>query len=149
MARMDEDTLLAMLQRLEDDAAAFVSSTLGGERELALREYFRQPYGTETDGWSSIVTSAVLDTVEWMLPDLLDIFTSSDEAVQFTPQQAKDEDGAQQATDACNYIFYRQSPNNGFVTLYTAFKDALLEKICAVMWRKMSERTKTIIPVRM
>src|SRR5882672_9693196 len=149
MARMDEDTLLAMLQRLEDDAAAFVSSTLGGERELALREYFRQPYGTETDGWSSIVTSDVQDTVEWMLPDLLDIFTSSDEAVQFTPQQAKDEDGAQQATDACNYIFYRQSPNNGFVTLYTAFKDALLEKNCAVMWRKMSERTKTIIPVRM
>lgn len=149
MARMDEDTLLAMLQRLEDDAAGFVSSTLGKEREMALREYFRQPYGTEEDGWSTVVTSDVQDTVEWMLPDLLDIFTSSDEAVQFTPQQAKDMDGAQQATDACNYIFYRQSPNNGFVTLYTAFKDALLEKNCAVMWRKVSERVKTIVPVRM
>src|ERR1700704_4765764 len=149
MDRMDEDELLAMLQRREDDASGFASSMLGKEREMALREYFRRPYGTEEEGWSQIVTSDVQDTVEWMLPDLLDIFTSSDEAVQFTPQEAKDVTGAQQATDACNYVFYRQTPNNGFVTLYTAFKDALLEKNCAVMWRKVTKRVKTIIPVNM
>jgi len=146
MADMSEDDLLNYLQRLEQDSASFANSVLGAERATALAEYFREPYGTEEEGWSMVVTSDVQDTVEWILPDLLDIFTSTDEAVQFDPQGAEDVAGAQQATDTCNYIFYRQ--NNGFVTLYTAFKDALLSKNCAVMWRKVTERVKTIIPVR-
>jgi hypothetical protein len=146
MARMDDDDLLKHLQVLEEDAASFASSQLGKERELSVREYFRMPYGTEEEGWSSIVTSDVQDTVEWILPDLLDIFTSTDQAVAFEPTQAKDIEGAAQATDACNYVFYKQ--NNGFLTLYSAFKDALLLKNCAVMWRKETETIKTIIPVR-
>ena len=142
---MDEDDLLKHLQVLEEDAASFASSTLGKQRELGVREYFRMPYGTEEEGWSTIVTSDVQDTVEWILPDLLDIFTSTDQAVMFEPTAAKDVQGAQQATDACNYVFYKQ--NDGFLTLYNAFKDALMLKNCAVMWRKDTQTVKTIIPV--
>ena len=146
MARMAEDDLLSYLQALEQDAASFNTGTLNTERERAMREYFRMPYGTEEEGWSQIVTSDVQDTVEWILPDLLDIFTSTDQAVVFEPSKAKDVQGAQQATDACNYIFYKQ--NDGFLTLYSAFKDALLLKNCAVHWRKETIRVKTIIPVQ-
>ena len=145
MAKMDDDTLLQHLQRLEDDAATFAGTGLEMARQRAQREYFRMPYGTEEEGWSNIVTSDVQDTVEGILPDLLDIFTGSDEAVVFEPQEEKDVQGAQQATDACNYVFYKS--NNGFLVLYTAFKDALLEQNCAVMWRKHTEKVRTIVPV--
>jgi hypothetical protein len=136
---MDEDTLLGMLQELEENSAQFTWGTLAQERRAAAKEYYRQPYGNEEEGWSSIVTSEVQDTVEWILPDLLDMFVSSDDAVVFEPTQASDAKGADQATDACNYVFYKQ--NNGFLTLYTAFKDALMFKNCAVHWRKETLRT--------
>lgn len=144
--KMDDDALLSHLQANETDASNFVWGSLAEEREKAMREYFRQPYGNEEEGLSQIVTSDVQDTVEWMLPDLLDIFTSSDKAVVFEPTQAKDVEGAQQATDAVNYVFHKQ--NNGFLILYTAFKDALLTKNCAVMWRKETRRTKQVTPAQ-
>lgn len=142
---MDEDKLLDMLQELESNSAQFVWGTLAQERREAMREYYRQPYGNEEPGWSSIVTSEVQDTVEWILPDLLDMFVSNDEAVVFEPTQAADAKGAEQATDAANYVFYKQ--NNGFLQLYTAFKDALMVKNCAVHWRKETERFNEKIPV--
>ncbi|MGJ7500078.1 portal protein [Variovorax sp. ZT5P49] len=136
---MEDTTLLSMLQELEENSAQFVWGTLAQERRVAAKEYYRQPYGNEEDGWSSIVTSEVQDTVEWILPDLIDMFLSSDDAVIFEPTQAADSKGAEQATDAANYVFYKQ--NNGFLTLYTAFKDALMFKNCAVHWRKETLRT--------
>lgn len=146
MAKMDEEKLLTILQAQEDDSAAFTWGTLANEREASMREYFRMPYGTEEDGWSSIVTSDVQDTVEWILPALLKIFTSTDRAVSFDPTRQEDVDGAEQATDACNYVFYKQ--NDGFLTLYTAFKDALMVKNCAVHWRKEKKRVKKVTPVK-
>lgn len=143
---MDDERLLSILQAQEDDSAAFTWGTLANEREESMKEYFRMPYGTEEDGWSSIVTSDVQDTVEWILPALLKIFTSTDRAVSFDPVRAEDVEGAEQATDACNYVFYKQ--NDGFLTLYTAFKDALMVKNCAVMWRKEKKRVKKITPVK-
>ena len=47
MAKMDEDTLLSQLQALEDDSSQFTWGALGAEREKAMREYHRHPYGNE------------------------------------------------------------------------------------------------------
>lgn len=132
MPRMTDESLLNHLQTLEDDSAAFVWGALGSERERAQREYFRMPYGNEEDGWSSIVTSDVQDTVEWILPQLLDIFTATDSIVSFEPTKQEDVSGAEQATDTCNYVFTKQ--NDGFLVLYTAIKDALLVKNGCVHW---------------
>lgn len=146
MAKMEEEKLLALLNAQEEDAAAFTWGVLAQEREASMKEYFRMPYGTEEEGWSQIVTSDVQDTVEWILPALLKIFTSTDKAVSFEPTRAEDVEAAGQATDTCNYVFYKQ--NDGFLTLYTAFKDALTVKNCAVMWRKEKKRVKTVTPVK-
>jgi len=132
--KLDDLELLNLLQTKEDAAAAYVHGQLGQDREQAMREYFRMPYGNESEGMSQIVSSAVADTVEWVLPALLKIFTSTDKAVSFEPTRASEEEGAEQATDACNYVFYKQ--NNGFLILYTAIKDMLTVRNCAVMWRK-------------
>lgn len=145
--KMSEDDLLSLLQRKEDDAAHYVHGQLGQERETALREYYRMPYGNEEDdGWAKIISSDVSDSVEWILPALLKTFTSTDKAVSFEPTTAQDVAGAEQATDACNYVFYKQ--NNGFLVLYTAIKDMLTVRNCAVMWRKETKETVSSIPFK-
>lgn len=143
---MDDEALLNHLQALEEDSAAFVWGALGGEREKAQREYFRMPYGNEEDGWSSIVTSDVQDTVEWILPQLLDIFAATDSIVSFEPTKQEDVKGAEQATETCNYIFTKK--NDGFLILYTAIKDALLVKNGVVHWRKETKRRKVKTPLQ-
>ena len=133
MAKMEDESLLSFLQAEEADAGDFVWGKLADEREKAMREYLRLPYGDEEEGRSSFVTSEVLDTVEWVRPALLKIFVGGDQAVSFEPTGPEDVAGAEQASDACNYVFFKQ--NNGFLIAYTAITDALMLKNCAVMWR--------------
>ena len=146
MSRLDDEDLLDILNRKEQNAASYINGTLRAEREQALREYFREPYGTEDENWSTIVASDVSDTVEWILPALLKTFSSTDKAVSFEPTRAEDVKGSEQATDACNYVFFKQ--NNGFLILYTAFKDALTIKNSATMWRKETIETVSTVPFK-
>lgn len=143
---MDDEDLLEILNRKEQSAASYVNGTLRAEREQSLREYYRMPYGTEDENWSTIVASDVSDTVEWILPALLKTFSSTDKAVSFEPTRQEDVKGSEQATDACNYVFFKQ--NNGFMVLYTAFKDALTVKNSATMWRKETIETVSSTPFK-
>lgn len=147
MAKMDDSDLLKHLQANEEDSAEYID-LIGATRLKAMREYYREPYpgDEELDGWSTIVTSEVADAVEAMLPGLVDVFTSSDEAVVFEPTKPEDVDGAEQATDCCNYVFYKQ--NNGFLVLYTAIKDALISQNCAVEWRLVSDTVRDVQEVQ-
>lgn len=142
--KMQDDDLLRALQDKEEASAKYVWGELATTREQSRREYYKLPYGNEQEDWSQIVASDVSDTVEWVLPALLKIFTSTDKAVSFEPSRANDVKGAEQATDACNYVFYKQ--NNGFLILYTAFKDALITGNAAAMWRKEAKESVISIP---
>jgi len=146
MAKMDETELLELLQRKESAAGHYVHGELGDARKRAMRAYHRLPYGNEQEGWSDVVASDVQDSVEWILPALLNTFTSTDKAVAFEPTKANEVDGAEQATDACNYVFYKQ--NNGFLVLYTAIKDALSVKNCAVHWFKETQEVVSSQPFK-
>jgi hypothetical protein len=66
----------------------------------------------------------VADTVEGLMPSLMDIFAGSDEVVRFEPVGPEDETAAQQETDYVNHVFMQQNP--GFMILYSFIKDALL-----------------------
>jgi hypothetical protein len=132
MTKMDESDLLRFLEAEAAAAYHHVSGTIAAEREQGLRAYMREPYGTESEGRSQVVASDVFDAVEGMLPDLIEVFASTDKAVVFEPVGPEDVAGAEQATNACNHVFYKQ--NNGFLILYTAAKDALLMKTGAVKW---------------
>ncbi|NQW93542.1 MAG: hypothetical protein HQ446_05850 [Polaromonas sp.] len=144
--KMDDEDVINILKRNENAASHYVHGQLGTERELAMREYHRLPYGNEVEGESQVVASDIQDSVEWILPALLKTFTATDKAVSFEPNTAKDVDGAEQATDTCNYVFYKQ--NNGFLVLYTAIKDMLTVKNCAVMWRKENIETVSSVPFK-
>jgi hypothetical protein len=130
--KMSEDDLLRYLNAEQQAAYQHHSTNLSPERSRSMREYMREPYGTEEEGRSSVVSSDVFDAIEGMLPDLVEVFTATDKAVVFDPVGPEDEEGAKQATDACNYVFYKQ--NNGFLTLYTAAKDGLMLKTGGIKW---------------
>jgi len=123
---MTEDELLALVEQEEANCISSTSGALAEQRREAMQYYYGLPYGNEVEGRSQVVTTEVKDAVEGILPSLMAIFTSSDEIVRFEPQNQEDEQAAQQATDYVNYIFTRL--NNGFLTLYCLFKDALLQK---------------------
>lgn len=142
--KMSDEDMLEILQRKEDASSHYIHGKLGIEREDAMRAYHCLPYGNEVDGEAQIVSSEVQDSIEWILPALLKTFTATDKAVSFEPMTEADVKGAEQATDACNYVFYKQ--NNGFLILYTAIKDMLTVKNCAVMWRKEDQETVSSVP---
>lgn len=139
---MDNDELLATVEREEANCILHFSSLLSEQRRKALQYYYGQPYGNEVEGRSQVVTTEVKDAVEGILPALMQIFTASDEVVRFEAQNPDDEAAAQQATDYVNYIFSRL--NNGFLALYCLFKDALLLKngYVKVYWDDYTDVTK-------
>jgi hypothetical protein len=94
------------------------------------------------DGRSKAVSTDVADTIEGLMPNLMDIFAGSDEVVRFEPVGPEDEQAAQQETDYVNHVFMQQNP--GFMVLYGFIKDALLSKtgIVKVWWEEREEEER-------
>jgi hypothetical protein len=139
MAKKSDEDLLSYLEAEQAEAFQYNDSQVASARNQAMRDYLRFPYGTEQEGRSNVITSDVFDTIEGMLPDLVEVFVSSDKAVVFDPVNAEDEEGSKQATNACNHVFYKQ--NNGFLLLYTAAKDALMLRTGGLKWYWEVKRT--------
>ena len=133
---LTDDELSAIVDREERQAIAYQSGELSKEREQSLEYFYGKPLGTEEDGHSKVVVRDVQDTVEAILPALLMKFAGSDQVVEFMPIGPEDEEIAKQRTEYINYVFTQDNP--GFLRLYTAFKDALIQKngVCKVYWDK-------------
>lgn len=127
---MTTDELRAILQAEKDDALAADNSTqLSQERERAMRYYLgdvSEDLPTPKDR-SKAVSYDVSDTIEGMMPALMEVFASGDEVVRFEPVGPEDEDGAAQETDYVNHVFLQKNP--GFTVIYSMIKDALLSKV--------------------
>ena len=119
-----------------------MNSELSTQREDSMKYYLGEKFGNEIDGRSEIVTTDVRDTVEYIMPSLMRIFTTHNNVAEFEPQGPEDVEMAKQATDYCNYVFNKQ--NNGFKVLYDAFKDALISKtgIIKHYWEQKTEVNK-------
>lgn len=102
-------------------------SAIKGDRERNYQYYLGLPMGNEVDGRSQVVSWDVFETVESVLPDLLEIFLASDNIAEFAPTGPEDEKWAAQATDYINYLVTKKNP--GFLIFNTWFKDALLAKL--------------------
>lgn len=119
------------------------SSDLSAQRIRALDYYMGDMSETmpAEDGLSKAVSTDVQDTVEGILPIILDVFISNDDVVTFNPHGPDDEAAAEQETDYVNHVFYQK--NNGFLTLYNAIKDGLLSKNGFVKWWMEPEETRS------
>ena len=139
---MDINKLKSIIESEIDDSIGYVETDTVAERQEALEYYLREPYGNEVEGKSQIVTGEVAEVVDGALPQLIRVFTSTDGVVEFQPTNNGDEPFAQQATEYCNWVFYRQ--NDGFLILHNWFKDALLQKtgIVKAYWDEKVDVTK-------
>src|SRR6056300_1864055 len=126
----DDNKLKSILEAEIDDAIGYLETETTDDRQTALEYYMREPYGNEVEGKSQIVTGEVAEVVDGALPQLMRVFTSSDDAVVFEPVNQGDEETAEQATTYVNHIFYKD--NNGFEIMHDWMKDALLQKVGVV-----------------
>jgi len=129
MPKMTPSALVAMLQAEKADTLQAVSaSKLSGQRADAMDYYLGQMDKDmpAADGRSKAVSNDVLDTVEGMMPQLMEIFFGGDEIVKFEPVGPDDVQAAEQETEYVNYVFRQINP--GFLIMYSFIKDALLSK---------------------
>lgn len=124
---MELSELSSIIRRELDLALGQDGSKLSVERRQALEFYEGEPFGNEVDDRSQVVMRTVMETVEWILPALLRIFTASDRIAEIEPLRPDQEQAAEQATEYVSYIFYRDNP--GFQILHDWFKDALISKL--------------------
>ena len=118
---MNQESLKSLLDQEIDDAIGYVQSETTESRTKALEYYLRYPYGNEVEGRSQIVTGEVAEVIDGALPQLIRIFTASDDVVRYEPVAPGDEQGAKQATDYANWVFYKDNP--GFALLHDWFKE--------------------------
>jgi hypothetical protein len=145
MPKMSDAELRAMLAAEKADALSAMSASKLSEERAAALDYYLGDMSRDMpapDGRSKAVSTDVADTVEGMMPTLMDIFTSGDEVVRFEPVGPEDVAAAEQETDYVNHVFMQQ--NAGFIVLYSFIKDALLSKvgIVKVWWETREEHER-------
>lgn len=140
MAEFDEEELKALLSSEITSAVSYDSSELSEKKSRAL-EYYRGVMADTPamEGRSQIVSRDVADTIGWMLPGIIRVFTASDRMAVYEAEKPGDEAFAQQATDYVNFVFMRD--NQGYRTLWDATHDSLLlaNGIVKHWWDKKEE----------
>ena len=141
MPKMDLGSLKAMLAAEKADAlSAMRASKLSDERSKAMDAYNGELLDMPSEpGRSRAVSMDVSETIEGMMPSLMEIFCGGDEVVKFEPVGPEDVKAAEQETDYVNHVFMQK--NDGFLVLYSFIKDALLSKngIVKVFWEETEE----------
>lgn len=107
-----------------------------------LKRYNAEPYGDEVEGRSTFVDSSASDAVDAILPEIMDVFTSSESIVEFTPVGPEDEEAAKQETQVVEHIFWDK--NNGFEILSVWLKEAMIQQN-AYVWRGWIENDRVEI----
>lgn len=135
---------LSQIVKDEEANALDYSGELAKKRAVLLDYYNMKHYGDEVEGQSQVVTSDVADTIEWMLPSLLRMFTAGKHIAVFDSYQPAFDKEAEEKTLLTNHVFSQQ--NNGVLILHSMFKDALLQ-YCGVV-KVVAEEYKTSKIVR-
>jgi hypothetical protein len=141
---MPTDELADIVRREMSTAIGAENGKLSNERLEAIKYYQGGEFADPPPGQnrSRVVMLTVLETVEWVLPALLRIFTASDSVAELAPIRTTmtppptppgmpppmdPEEAARQATIYVDHIFNVDNP--GFLILHDWFKDALLQKL--------------------
>jgi hypothetical protein len=121
---MPKDALIAAIERHETLADSFGS--LSDDRSEALDRYLGHPMGNEIDGRSQVVSRDVWDTVEWLKPQLAEVFCGGDQVVSFSPRGPEDVKAAEQESEYVNHVI---TEKNNWFEVYSGWQhDALLQK---------------------
>ncbi len=140
-AEISQDRIEVILGLVQAECAAAVgfdnvnAGELTDQRERAL-QYAKGEMPDlvmQLAGRSKVVSTDVADAIETAMPDLMDIFTGSDDVVVFEPIGREDVAAAKQEGDYLRHILFTR--NAGWMAVYEAFKDALTCKTGVFSWR--------------
>jgi len=123
---MSDSQVVGFLGRKITQAMNDEDGDLSQVRQENFNYYIGQEYGNEREGYSKHVTREVLETIEWVLPSVLRVFSAGDKIVTFDPESPEDEEAAEQETDIANYYILKGNKGRGFLSLHHWFKDALM-----------------------
>jgi hypothetical protein len=123
--KMSDDDIRAYIDARVHKTLSTSDSELRGQREKALDFYYGRPLGNEIEGRAQVVSKDVMDTIEWMMPSLMRVFSMS-ESVQFDPVGPEDEALAKQETAYVGHTLWKK--NNGFIIVHNSLKDGLMQK---------------------
>lgn len=126
---LSDDELEAALKSQIETSSGFYGDVLGTERAEQLSVYMRNGYredlSRQEQDLSTTVDSTAQDVVDFLMSELLRIFTGSDEAVSFKANSEDDVDQAEQETDTVRHVFYTQ--NDGYWALFCWLWDGLVQ----------------------
>jgi hypothetical protein len=125
-APLSDEEIKSVVQREIEDALGGLGSQLSEDRRKALRYYYGRDFGNEVEGRSKVILTDVADTIEWIMPSLMRMFTGGQITGKYIPRGPEQIAQAEQATEYINMVF--RDEQRGFMVLHDWFKDALLEK---------------------
>ena len=123
MPKLDTDQIVTRV--LEDIRAAEEVRDQESQTNADVYQYYRaKKMGNEEQGRSQIVDTTVFETIEWIVPAIMDYFDEANGNPTFNPVGPEDEVAAEAMTNLVRYQFWRQ--NEGELELAIAIKDALM-----------------------
>jgi hypothetical protein len=123
------DELVSAIEKEEESSYGYHTGELSAQRQQALQYYLGDAFPDDDEipaGRSRVISTDVCDTIEWIMPTLLKIFTAGNEIVLFDPVGPEDAQAAEQETAYINHVVTQK--NDAFLTFYEWFKDALIQK---------------------
>jgi hypothetical protein len=72
---MTEEEIIGLVESEINGSSDYMDSEISSQRERAMEYFYGEPFGNEEDGRSQVVVTDVQDTLMWMMPSLMRIFT--------------------------------------------------------------------------
>lgn len=125
MAKLSDDDILAIINRELDQSVGGNGCSIDANRQKAMEAYLGDK-GEVEKGKSSVVSTDVADAIEWIMPEIVKAFTQNNEVVTFDPISPND---TKQAEIESRFVYDTlMKDNDGFITIHTFVKDALMQK---------------------
>jgi len=117
----------AIVEAEESQAIGYLGegSQIHHNRATLLDYYNQKPYNDEIEGQSQTVSSDVADVVNGMLPNLMRMFTQSNQLGKFEANHPDHDDEAEQKTRYSNWVLFDQ--HDGVRILHDMLKDGILQ----------------------
>lgn len=142
--RSDEELKQMALRVVKEDieAGKKANESMAGER-ATLYELYRAKNTVSDDlrdttrkGRSRVISSDVMDSIEWMMPNFMKAFAGGRDCIDVTPQGTEDIEKAEKNKRLLNWQFKNRC--NGFQALYTLIKSGLVygTSYAKITWRE-------------
>jgi hypothetical protein len=124
--KLSDDQLSAIIAQQIELAKHHDKADRATSRNKALDYYFGRmdEYVPPETNRSKVVSRDVADTIGWLMPQLMRVWTASGRMFVAEPVEVEDVAYADAISDGMNYVFWKDNP--GYETVYAATWDSLL-----------------------